>query len=113
MDSMTIVLLPPVALGILLLAVGALSLMLSRLAFRSPTAQAAGMTMPYSCGETLPTHMIQPDYAQFFPFAFFFTILHVVALMVTTVPSEIASTFVIAIVYILGAVVGLTVLYRK
>ena len=30
---------------------------------------------------------VQPDYGQFFPFAFFFTILHVVALMVATVPA--------------------------
>jgi NADH-quinone oxidoreductase subunit A len=112
MDSMTIVLLPPVALAILVLACAGLSLGLSRLAYRAPS-QAAGTTMPYSCGETLPTHMIQPDYRQFFPFAFFFTILHVVALMATTVPSAMTGTFVIAIVYVLGAFVGLSVLYRK
>ena len=58
--------------------------------------------------------MIQPDYGQFFPFAFFFTILHVVALMVTTVPARDAGArFVIAVVYVLGAVVGLLVLYRR
>ncbi len=30
---------------------------------------------------------IPPEYRQFFPFAFFFTIMHVVALVVTTVPA--------------------------
>ena len=75
---------------------------------------AAGTLKPYACGEDMPEHAcIQPDYGQFFPFAFFFTILHVVALMATTVPVETASTFVLALVYIAGAVVGLTVLYRK
>ena len=78
---------------------------------------------PYACGEELPTHMIQPDYGQFYPFAFFFTVLHVVALIATTVPavladaSKVASTYgsilVIAGIYVAGAAAGLTILYRK
>ncbi len=70
---------------------------------------------PYACGEDLPTHMIQPDYGQFFPFAFFFTILHVVALTATTVPfvKLSGSIFVLGILYVVGAVAGLTILYRK
>jgi NADH:ubiquinone oxidoreductase subunit 3 (subunit A) len=78
---------------------------------------------PYACGEELPTHMIQPDYGQFYPFAFFFTVLHVVALIATTVPAVLshsgevaryfASIFVVAGIYIAGAIAGLTILYRK
>jgi NADH-quinone oxidoreductase subunit A len=68
---------------------------------------------PYSCGEQLPTHMIQPDYGQFYPFAFFFTVLHVVALTATTVPAVSLSTIIIAGIYVVGAVAGLTILYRK
>ena len=95
-----------------MLAVCGLALVLKCLAYR-PKGLAAGTLKPYACGEEVTGRMIQPDYGQFFPFAFFFTILHVVALMATTVPVETASTFVIALVYIAGAVVGLTVLYRK
>ena len=79
---------PPMAFAVILLAaVRPVAGVLSRL--RASTAQAPrpGMTKPYACGEDVPDHMIQPDYGQFFPFAFFFTILHVVALMVTTVPA--------------------------
>ena len=68
---------------------------------------------PYACGEDLPTHMIQPDYGQFFPFAFFFTILHVVALTATTVPVVKLPIILIRCLYIVGAVAGLTILYRK
>jgi NADH-quinone oxidoreductase subunit A len=70
---------------------------------------------PYACGEDLPTHMIQPDYGQFYPFAFFFTILHVVALTATTVPSVKLSSPIIMIgcLYVVGALAGLTILYRK
>ena len=69
---------------ILLAAAVCVSRRLSRLALRKGRTGAGAE--PYACGEDLPDHMIQPDYGQFFPFAFFFTILHVVALMATTVP---------------------------
>ena len=67
---------------------------------------------PYACGEDIETHMIQPNYGQFLPFAFFFTILHVAALMVTTAAGATAAAYAIALLYVLGAAVGLMVLYR-
>jgi NADH:ubiquinone oxidoreductase subunit 3 (subunit A) len=112
MESNYWLLSPPLALPIVLLAVGGLALVLKTLAYK-PRNQTAGTLRPYACGEEVTGRMPQPDYGQFFPFAFFFTILHVVALMATTVPAENVSTFVFAMIYIAGAVVGLTVLYRK
>lgn len=103
---------PPVAFLIVLLAVLGLSLAMSRLALR-PKSIPKGLTEPYACGEDLANHMIQPDYSQFFPFAFYFTILHVVALMAATVPTETLGTFLIAVVYVAGGIVGLFVLYRR
>ena len=103
---------PPVAFLIVLLAVLSLSMATSRLAFR-PKQIPKGLTEPYACGEDLANHMIQPDYSQFFPFAFYFTILHVVALMAATVPVETLGTFLIAVVYVAGGIVGLFVLYRR
>ncbi len=85
---------------------------LSKLALK-PKKIPAGLTKEYSCGEDIKTHMIQPDYTQFFPFAFYFTILHVVALMIATVPMATMQTSLIAVVYILGAIVGLFVLYKR
>jgi hypothetical protein len=110
--SDNILLSPPLAFLILLAVVVALSALLSRLAFR-PKPGARANTKAYAGGENMPDHMIQPDYSQFFPFAFYFTILHVVALMATTVPAATLSTFLIAVVYLLGAIVGLFVLYRR
>jgi NADH-quinone oxidoreductase subunit A len=102
---------PPIAFVIVLVAALLLSFGMSRLSFRLKGRQKG--LGPYACGEDIPTHLIQPDYGQFFPFAFFFTILHVVAMMVATVPVETATSLLIAMVYILGAAVGLSVLYRK
>jgi NADH:ubiquinone oxidoreductase subunit 3 (subunit A) len=103
---------PPLAFAIVLLAALGLSALLSRLAFK-PKSRSSQATEPYACGEDIPTHMIQPNYGQFLPFAFFFTILHVVALTIATVPVEAYVTLAFAGLYILGAVVGLSVLYRK
>ena len=73
----------------------------------------AGLTRPYACGEDISDRFMLPDYGQFFPFAFFFTILHVVAMITATVPAEVTSAVVMVALYIIGARVGLTVLYRK
>jgi NADH-quinone oxidoreductase subunit A len=68
---------------------------------------------PYACGEEFDGYMIQPDYSQFFPFVFFFTILHVVALTIATVPMGEMATFSIAAVYLIGAMLGLFILLRR
>ena len=103
---------PPVVFIAILLATIFFAYVLSKLAPK-PKNVPAGLTKEYSCGEDIKTHMIQPDYSQFFPFAFYFTILHVVALMIATVPMATMQTFMIAVVYILGAIIGLFVLYKR
>jgi NADH-quinone oxidoreductase subunit A len=110
MDGVSL-LMPPIAFVIVLAASVLFSFGLSRLAFRGK--QAAGAGEPYACGEDIPTHLIQPDYGQFLPFAVFFTVLHVSALVLATVPTETLTSFVMAVVFLLGALVGLTVLYRR
>ncbi|MDD5496565.1 MAG: hypothetical protein PHP46_05645, partial [Candidatus Omnitrophica bacterium] len=80
-----LILTPPVAFIVILVTTILVSDLLSRLSFKRKE-QPEGMGKSYACGEDTLHHLVQPDYSQFFPFAFFFTILHVVALMVTTVP---------------------------
>jgi NADH-quinone oxidoreductase subunit A len=103
---------PPVVFIAVLVAALFFAYVLSKLAIK-PKSIPAGLTQEYSCGEDVKTHMIQPDYSQFFPFAFYFTILHVVALMLATVPIATMPSFMIAVVYILGAIIGLFVLYKR
>ena len=103
---------PPVVFIAVLVAALLCAYVLSKLSLK-PKNVPAGLTQEYSCGEDVKTHMIQPDYSQFFPFAFYFTILHVVALMIATVPVATMQTSLIAVVYILGAIVGLFVLYKR
>jgi hypothetical protein len=103
---------PPIVFILVMLVVIVCAYALSKLSLK-PKSIPEGLTKEYSCGEEIKTHMIQPDYSQFFPFAFYFTILHVVALMIATVPMASIETLLIAVVYILGAIVGLFVLYKR
>ncbi len=111
MISTVSILIPPIAFLIVFAAVIAFALLLARFAFK--TKSAAGTMKAYACGEEPSNTMVKPDYGQFFPFAFFFTILHVAALMITTVPVETAAVAAIAMIYVAGAIVGLFVLYRR
>jgi len=80
---------------------------------RPPGARPAGQRRPYASGEEVADHRAQPDYGQFFHFAFFFTLVHVVALVVATVPSGAPAAAVLAAAFVLTAAVGLFVLFRR
>lgn len=110
--SEKILLTPPVAFIIVFFIVVVLSMMLARFGF-SKRRNPSESEKAYACGEDFKDHLIQPDYSQFFPFAFFFTILHVVALVIATVPTETIKSFAMALVYVIGAIIGLIILLRK
>jgi NADH-quinone oxidoreductase subunit A len=105
-------LLPPIAFLLLLAVTALLAVSFRRLAPHG--ADSAGKTKAYACGEDVLTNRVQPSYSQFFPFAFFFTIMHVVALILATVPAGGLKNFIgIAVLYLLAALSGLTVLFRE
>jgi len=110
--TQTILLSPPFAFVIIFIAAVILSCIFSRWAFRKEK-NPPGAKKAYACGEDFQEHLIQPDYSRFFPFAFFFTILHVVALVIATVPPENTGIFFMAGLYISAAVIGLIILLRK
>lgn len=91
---------PPVVFLIFLLISFGVSLVSKRLSARG--ADAAAKHQAYACGESMEENRGQPDYSQFFKFAFFFTIMHVVALVVATDPAGLTVTS--------GVYLGVTVL---
>jgi len=73
-----------------------------------------GKLKAYACGEDVKDHRIAPNYSDFFPFAFFFTIMHVLALVVVTVPAGRGlSVTAIAIGYAAALAIGLFILFRR
>ena len=103
---------PPSAVLITFLAVIILAKICSFFASGSRKDQTDAKKA-YACGEDFQEHSIRPDYSQFFSFAFFFTILHVVALVIATVPVETKEILAIAVVYVVAAIIGLLILLKK
>jgi NADH-quinone oxidoreductase subunit A len=112
MNIEQIILSPPLAFAALFVVIGLLVLLASRLAVR-PVSVQSGTLKAYACGEDVKDHRARPDYGQFFPFAFFFTIMHVVALIVATVPAGNLRIFGMALLFIAASGMGLVILYRN
>jgi len=104
------VFLPPVAASIILLAVLLLSRMMKGMSYRGELG--AGARSAYSCGEEMPRNSYRPEYGQFFSYAFFFTIMHVAALVLATVPAGATGPYMVAALYVAAALVGLGALLR-
>jgi len=103
---------PALAFICVFLFVFVISKMFSLLSFKGGVSGAGDKT-PYACGEKNYDPMLQPNYSEFFPFAFFFTIAHVAVLMIATVVMGHRSVLILALLYIIAVVVGLRVLLRE
>lgn len=104
----TILLAPPVTFVIYLLISVGISAASKRLAARGE--DSSGKTKAYACGEDMEQNQGQPEYTQFFKFAFFFTIMHVVVLVVATDPGGLNVT---SAVYLGVTVLALFMLLRR
>ncbi|ACC98685.1 hypothetical protein Emin_1133 [Elusimicrobium minutum Pei191] len=74
-----------------------------------------GKLAPYACGEEYTGKKVNPDYNSFFPFAIFFTVLHVSGLIIATLAAASVSwvTAGFAIIYIVSVLTVVAVLYAK
>ncbi len=105
-------LIPPIAFVVLLAVIAILESALRRFAVKSDHSD--GKTKAYACGENSATNRVRPSYGEFFPVAFFFTVMHVVVLMLATVPMHGLKhlTGVVAL-YFLAAWTGLYILFGE
>ena len=85
MTGIGILLAPPVAFFVFLAA--ALGLYALGRGMAPKPNPAGGKLTTYACGENMPGAKVQFGYRLFFFIALFFTMMHVAALVVATVPS--------------------------
>ena len=100
--SDAIFLLPPVALAIMLGIGYVFYLFGGKLAFKGKPSE--GKLKAYACGEDIPGMKLKQGYG-FFHIAFFFTMLHVGALVIATMPildGELESAFSMGLIYLMG-----------
>ena len=67
-------------------------------------------TESYACGQRDVPNYVNPDYSQFFPYAFLFTIMHVLVLVVATAPF---NASVLPIMVIAAGVLSLIIIFRR
>ena len=67
----------------------------------------------YACGQRQVTHNVSPDYSQFFPYAFFFTIMHVLTLVVATAPPGPPKALTLPLLYVVGGLLALIIIFRR
>ncbi len=105
---------PPAAFAVILVFVVLLNLVLAAFAFRRPggAKPSPDLSKPYACGEDDQQPQIQPDYSQFFPFAFFFTILHIVALVVTTAVMDGPGSFILIGFYLVAVAAAFFIFFK-
>lgn len=103
-------LLSPVVIFLIVLAVVALLAWLSKGLEARSNSVAPGKGEPYACGQNVPTGKIQPGYGDFFQFAFLFTLLEVVALVVGTIT---ASAVWLSAVILLIVALAIFILFRR
>jgi len=99
---------PPLAFIMLLAVIAVLSWLARGLSPKGAASEGKGE--PYACGQDVGTGRIQPSYGEFFPFAFFFTIIHVTALVMGTVP---ASAIWLAMPFLAITALAILILFRR
>jgi len=99
---------PPITFLMLLAIFFLFSFILKRVSAKGKDSQLK--TTAYACGENMVENTGQPEYSQFFKFAFFFTIMHVVVLTVATDPMGISVT---SGLYLVITVLSLFMLFRR
>ena len=107
-----ILLSPPIAF-IVFFGVGLLFYVLGR-AMAPKTNMTQEKGTPYACGEDAQMPKAQMGYGLFFSLAIFFTVMHVAALVVTTLPSgPIAILGIVYLVIIMLSVFALVTKLRE
>jgi len=103
-----ILLSPPIAFLIFIVLGMVLSFLASKLA--ATGADNESKRVSYACGQRDVEHHVRPDYSQFFPYAFFFTIMHVLVLIIATVPKDVLT---LPLLYLVAGVLALVILFRR
>ena len=105
-----IVITTPVLFLSFLLLLMLLSVYLKRKADKTPAGKHA--VDPYACGQDKDTvrQFVAPNYKRTFYLAFFFTVMHVLVMIVATAP---AGHTLLAVAYIGVGVLAMLFLFRK
>lgn len=99
---------PPVIFGVILI-LGAM--VLKWLGRYSNKSELGEHTLdPYACGQRDVENYVNPDYSQFYSYAFIFTVVHILIMVVATAP---ADAQVLPVIYIVSGVLALLIAFKR
>jgi len=101
---------PPI-LFVIFISLGGLMLGVGKLISAKGT-ENPGKFIHYSCGEDLETPPLELNYHAFFRLALLFGILHIVALVISTIPVGMDLKY-ISVIYIVGTAVSILILLER
>ncbi len=64
----------------------------------------------YACGQRDVNNYVNPDYSQFFIYAFIFTVVHILILVVATAPSD---AQLLPVTYIVSGILAILIAFRR
>lgn len=99
---------PLAVFGVITLFIAALSFAFSRLVVKGKENDRS--LDSYACGQRSFKDYVNPDYSQFFSFAFIFTVVHVLTMVVATAPRNMS---LLPVVYILAGFYVITIALRR
>jgi len=65
---------------------------------------------PYACGQRDVENYVNPDYSEFFSYAFIFTVVHILILVVATAPRDVS---VLPVVYIVSGILAILIAFKR
>jgi len=105
-----VVMTPPVTFLIMLVLGIAFFMLAKKIAARGKDHPSK--RQPYACGEEFETEKLQLKYHTFFRLALVFGILHIISLVITTMPKDISSRM-IALLYLIAAALTMLILFEN
>ena len=99
---------PPVIFALLFFSGAMLSRWLSKFSIKSKTAEHA--LDSYACGQRNVQNYVNPDYSQYYSYAFIFTVVHILILVVATAPADAPA---LPIIYIVSGILAILIAFKR
>ena len=99
---------PPVIFILLFFSIAMSSKWLSRFSHKGDLGEHAGDS--YACGQRDVENYVNPDYSKYYPYAFIFTVIHILILVVATSPSDVQ---ILPVIYIISGILAILIAFKR
>ncbi|AKL97415.1 NADH-quinone oxidoreductase subunit A [Endomicrobium proavitum] len=112
MNFYALIILPPIVFAVVFAFMFLLARATNKIAFKNPL-NPNGKLKAYACGEDVKEHRLKPEYSEFFPVAFFFTIMHVITLLLASTPADMKTSIGITALFVAVAYISILIIFRR